>query len=666
MSEAETGSIPPNVTPQTRIATMSELARYTILFALITLALDVVAAYFTHTNGDYPFAFGSGFIMGQLCLIVMACGLLGNNWTTGYLSACLMIATIFVAILFGTGLAQYVQFGFRNGTWFPETDVIVMAFVFPGAVFAAMAPMWVARSWLGWRLVREERSYPQFRSTLGGLFVNGVVMAGLFLTLRAPQVIWGYQPSVFWPSCVIIGLTMSVVWAAFTVPMARVVNVRSVWMQLLCLVGIACIVWTGVSMLPGVFAAAGSRLLPFTPNYRLLAISGASATTLLFVGIRILRADRFFLRTRGTDAALAPTHAATDLDKQHRTRTIFAQVIPVMLFALAVNAYVAHVQVERRALRQAGLEILSIVGPDSFAGGYHSSAQFNPLRPDVSGIRAANVTDDDVAKIFDILRRVDALDDLKALTLSDSKVTNRCIDIIAEASNLEALGIANTAVTGASFSQLAALPIEYLHAADLDLTETPWELLQEEKLASLYIPGSRISVDDFATFLEQGSFENLHALNLSKVEVNDRLMDAIADLLPRMSDTRGRSLQLNDTPVTDRHIAKLEGLKVHALGLAGTQITDACIDALANLDNCNSLDLGRTEITDAALPTLLQMQIGCNQLNIQDTKLTAKAILQAKGAPIDYLIVSEGQFTKAEGKALQNAGFDGEERPSDQ
>ena len=250
MPDTQTGITPPSTTTlESRTASSPEFAWYSIRFAMITLFLDVVAAYVSYGNGDYAFAVGSGFIMGQVCLLIMASALVGNNWTAGYLSACIAIATIFVAMLFGTGLAAYAVSNSPSQNWLPPADTMALILVFPGAIFAAMTPMWVARSWLGWRLVRDGKSYPQFRSTLGGLFVNMVVMAGLFLTLRAPQVIWGYSPLVYWSSCAILGLTMSIVWAGFTVPMARVINVPSVLLQLAYLLGMACIIWTGVSTL---------------------------------------------------------------------------------------------------------------------------------------------------------------------------------------------------------------------------------------------------------------------------------------------------------------------------------------------------------------------------------------------------------------------------------
>ena len=328
---------------------------------IATLLLDILAGWLLDSSGQRGSAFYSiafGLIIGQLSFFVLLFGLRGNSWTTGFLVGCIAMSFAFVALFVGIVIQRRLSSG-SSQFLMPPPEMLAPAFVFPGAMFAAMSPLWLARSWFGWRLERSDRQAIRLPSSLGGLFINIVVLAGIFVLMRGPQVIWGFSPIVYWPSCGIIGVLIALIFAGFTLPSARIVNFQGALMQFASVTLLVTAIWGVIGSLPNLLEALGSSvLLSFTVPYSSLAISAFAATTILSLGIRAISADGFTLKMTEGEINAKPSLA----DQKRRTRISVAQAALVATVAFAVNVHVGRITAERNVVRDAGIAIQEIMG----------------------------------------------------------------------------------------------------------------------------------------------------------------------------------------------------------------------------------------------------------------------------------------------------------------
>lgn len=87
-------------------------------------------------------------------------------------------------------------------------------------------------------------------------------------------------------------------------------------------------------------------------------------------------------------------------------------------------------------------------------------------------------------------------------------------------------------------------------------------------------------------------------------------------------------IQCRDRAADDQHVALLPSFpELHAMGLEGTQVTDAALPHLTALVRLESLDLDRTSISDAGLlhlANLAQLEF----LHIEQTLVTHDGVRQ--------------------------------------
>ena len=276
----------------------SRFGAYTLALTAAFLVLNISVAVLAELSQlDFVFSIAHGLFIGQLSFFVLLFGLRGFNWTQGFLAGCLAILAISLAGLLGLEIAKRIRF--PDFPWLPIVDVdqLTPIFVFPGVMFAAMSPIWLARWWFHWRLERkdptESRSRPRFHSTIGGLFINIVVLASIFMTMRGTQVIWGISPLVFWPCCGILGIVFALIFAGLSLPLARILNLESRLVQFALVLGLAAVNWAVVASLPNLLEALGSdllaglRVVPLTG----LAVSGFVNAFILFLGCLLYTSD---------------------------------------------------------------------------------------------------------------------------------------------------------------------------------------------------------------------------------------------------------------------------------------------------------------------------------------------------------------------------------------
>jgi internalin A len=111
----------------------------------------------------------------------------------------------------------------------------------------------------------------------------------------------------------------------------------------------------------------------------------------------------------------------------------------------------------------------------------------------------------------------------------------------------------------------------------------------------------------------------------------------------------GTQLDLRGTSVTDSDLAAASGAefgRVTTVLLTGTQVNDAGVVHLVGLP-LRQLDLGRTEISDAALATL--QRLGLERLELTSTRVTDAGLVHLKGLPLAMLTLRD---TKIRGTAL--------------
>ncbi len=164
---------------------------------------------------------------------------------------------------------------------------------------------------------------------------------------------------------------------------------------------------------------------------------------------------------------------------------------------------------------------------------------------------------------------------------------------------LEALGLANTAVTDAGLANLKGLTA--LKALDLRSTR---------------VTGT--GFDDFR------GFTNLQILNLDDTPFTDAGMKNVQGM------TGLRELRLEETEVTDAGLVYLKGLRnLTVLELSGTPVTGTGFAALHGLTEIQSLGLNQSRFEDAGLEHLAGMR-KLRSLGLAGTPVTGNGFVHLK------------------------------------
>ena len=162
--------------------------------------------------------------------------------------------------------------------------------------------------------------------------------------------------------------------------------------------------------------------------------------------------------------------------------------------------------------------------------------------------------------------------DIKALKLSDTRITDDGLRHLRQLPRLQRLYLASTNITGAGLKHLVGLT--KLEQLDLSCNAA----IEDSDLASIAM------------------LRRLIVLELVATNISDA---GIARLQPLQNL---RSLRLSASAVTDAAVKTLVGFpNLQRLDLGGNSVTDAGVAELCQLRKLDVLDLGGNEITDASL-----------------------------------------------------------------
>jgi Leucine-rich repeat (LRR) protein len=198
--------------------------------------------------------------------------------------------------------------------------------------------------------------------------------------------------------------------------------------------------------------------------------------------------------------------------------------------------------------------------------------------------------------------------------------------------------------------------LEYLNVRGSEVTSRVFELLAAmKKLKSLDVGFSRVNDDGFDALASLEALEELHiggdkmsglALPLLRLLPSLKILDVNGS---QRTDSGRWGLMLTDVNVES--IAALTQLE--NLNMGGATVSDVGMKMLASLTNIQALDLSRMEITSTALEPLTKMP-KLRKLNLwQSTRIDDRAIQYVKS--VEELDLGDTQITDAALTELQGS-----------
>jgi hypothetical protein len=177
----------------------------------------------------------------------------------------------------------------------------------------------------------------------------------------------------------------------------------------------------------------------------------------------------------------------------------------------------------------------------------------------------------------DLLKSLNAFSELKDLSLYETRITDRHLDVVAECS-----------------PQLTRLNLGFCQ----QITDTGLKsVLSLKELTYLNLGFCRkLSAESIGMLAK---LHELESLNLSITETDD-------DALAKIGAIRSlRELDIDATQVTDEGLAKLTKLKqLRFLRLAGTAVTDRGLKYLGSIDSLRHLNVSDTQVTESGIALL--------------------------------------------------------------
>lgn len=222
------------------------------------------------------------------------------------------------------------------------------------------------------------------------------------------------------------------------------------------------------------------------------------------------------------------------------------------------------------------------------------------------------------------LATIGRLPQLRNLRVSGNRITDRGVEHLAGLGNLAALGLQQTAVTDAGVTKLTALEsLKEINLYGTPVTDAALDALaQLPRLEKARLRQTNVRGERAGAFAEM---QSLRELDLSECPVQDAALEPIGKI------TRLGSLNLWLTEVTDAGIEHLQNLEeLESLNLDNVSgITDAALDTIGQMSKLQLLHLGGTSITDAGLPKLYGLK-DLRTLFITRTEVTQQAYSELK------------------------------------
>ena len=216
----------------------------------------------------------------------------------------------------------------------------------------------------------------------------------------------------------------------------------------------------------------------------------------------------------------------------------------------------------------------------------------SPEKPDAVrvNLRDRRVTDVELAKLVELF----AHENLTALDLSNTAVTDAGLKELAPLQNLTTLYLWNTQVTAEGVKELATL--KKLSRVGLSVTDRHLAVLREIDLLHLIGKIDRNETRPTRNETRPTKREEVTALNLGGAQVTDAGLKELATL------KNLTILELFRTNVTDAGLKELAPLQnLTTLFLSDTAVTEAGLKELVPLKNLTTLHLDGAQVTDAVV-----------------------------------------------------------------
>ena len=246
--------------------------------------------------------------------------------------------------------------------------------------------------------------------------------------------------------------------------------------------------------------------------------------------------------------------------------------------------------------------------------------------------------------------------DLQALLLSHSKISDEDLAYLNALTGLLALHLGSTPIEGTGLAHLTALTsLKELSLFNTQVSDAGLEhlsSLKSLKRLNLYVtqvrgPGLK----------HLQSLTSLVLLDLAATPITDAALAHVAEM------TWLKELQIYDTDITDKGLAHLESLRsleMLILGNAGLRqeyspISDEGLIHLKELASLKDLYLLRTRVTDAGMAHLSDLKT-LEALDLTETRITGKGLqyLKEMTSLRDMLLDGEG-ISEADVKDLEKA-----------
>lgn len=235
------------------------------------------------------------------------------------------------------------------------------------------------------------------------------------------------------------------------------------------------------------------------------------------------------------------------------------------------------------------------------------------------------------------LQQVAAMPQLTSLALCDTKITSAGVRSLGGLRNLRVLELGGPQTTDQTVANLAGLQLTWIGLHKAAVTDRSVAPLTQMPLQQAFLDGTAISD---AGFRDLGTIRSLVILDVSGTRITDAGLAAIANH-PRL-----RALDLDDTAISDQglqHLAALANLS--ALNMANTAVSDEGLHHLIGLKRLNSLNLSGTAVTDTGIVQLGVLQ-NLGTLDVSRTNVTLPVPVRLQGpANWDHFYRTQDGFT---------------------